>query len=175
MEMAGTDFWGYKNLISERWVEGYWSKLKSYSPILQFTTFKIQWFALSCMSSESCLIFVFSVILFIHLWEDAHQIQFFKAGSGQCLREIFSIEERFNLYPGLVLTTKGSLGFLNFTSQFLHSSVVFTHILALLLLVQLDEMFHDLLIEIFTTLNVSKTALSVGSMVTSLTREFVIQ
>merc|ERR1712241_74759 len=46
---------------------------------------------------------------------------------------------------------QSSLGFLNFTTEFLHSTVVLSDVLALLLLVQLDEMLHHSLVKIFTT------------------------
>lgn len=44
-----------------------------------------------------------------------------------------------------------SFSFLNFTTQFLHSSVVLADILALLLLIQFDEVIHHTLIEIFAS------------------------
>mmetsp|Transcript_68174 Transcript_68174/g.112146 ORF Transcript_68174/g.112146 Transcript_68174/m.112146 type:complete len:292 (+) Transcript_68174:498-1373(+) len=50
-----------------------------------------------------------------------------------------------------MLTAEGSLGLLNFTSEFLNSSVVLSHIFSSLFLVQFDEMCHDILIKIFTT------------------------
>jgi hypothetical protein len=46
---------------------------------------------------------------------------------------------------------EGSLGLFDFTTEFLDGSVVFTEILALLLLVQLDKVLHDALIEVLTT------------------------
>lgn len=46
---------------------------------------------------------------------------------------------------------KSSLSFLDLTTQFLNSTVIFADVLALLLLVQLDEVIHNPLVEIFTT------------------------
>lgn len=90
------------------------------------------------------------------LWQqetnyNTYSVEFLKTSSGESFREVFTIEERFNLNSGLMLCTKSSLGLLNFTTEFLYSSVVFADIFALLLLVELDEVIHDTLIKIFTT------------------------
>lgn len=47
---------------------------------------------------------------------------------------------------------------LNLTTQLLHSTVVFADIFASLLLVQLDEVLHDALVEVFT----SKMSVTIG-------------
>ena len=82
-----------------------------------------------------------------------YHVQFLKTCTCQCFREILSIIKWFNLNPGLMLTAEGSLGLLNFTSEFLNSSVVLPHIFSSLFLVQFDEMCHDILIKIFTSYN----------------------
>ena len=46
---------------------------------------------------------------------------------------------------------QSTLGLLNFSSELLNGTVVLTDVLALLLLVQLDEVVHDALIEVLTT------------------------
>lgn len=46
---------------------------------------------------------------------------------------------------------QSALGLFDFTTEFLDGTVILTDVLALLLLVQLDEVVHDTLIEIFTT------------------------
>ena len=53
---------------------------------------------------------------------------------------------------------KGSLGFLNLTPQLLDGTDVLAEILALLLLVELDEVLHDALVEVLS----SKMGVSVG-------------
>lgn len=56
-------------------------------------------------------------------------------------------------------STERSLGLLDFTTQFLHSSVVLADIFALLLLIQFDEMIHYALIEIFA----AQVGVAIGS------------
>lgn len=46
---------------------------------------------------------------------------------------------------------QSTLGLFDFSAEFLDGAVILTDVLALLLLVQLDEVVHDTLIEIFTT------------------------
>merc|ERR1719513_403195 len=79
------------------------------------------------------------------------EIQFVEFGTTESFGEVFTIVEGFNFNLGNVSITEGTLGFLNFTSELLESTVVFSDILALLLLVQFDEPFHHTLIEIFTS------------------------
>ena len=87
----------------------------------------------------------------MHLVKYTYRVHFFQAGTCQSLGEVFSIKQRFDFNLHLVLGTKGTLGLFNFTAEFLNSAVVLANILALLFLVQLDEMFHDSLIKVLTT------------------------
>lgn len=80
-----------------------------------------------------------------------YHVLVFKASPCQSLREVFSIKERFNFNSSLMLSTKATFGLLDFTAEFLNSSVVLANVLALLLLVHLDEIVHNFLIKIFTT------------------------
>ncbi|KAG7232401.1 hypothetical protein INR49_008890 [Caranx melampygus] len=78
-------------------------------------------------------------------------INLLKLGTGQGLREVFSLKEGLNLNAGLVLGGQSSLCLLDLTTQLLHGTVVFAHIFAGLLLVQLDEVLHDTLVKVFTS------------------------
>lgn len=98
------------------------------------------------------------MIIFFFIYYMTYHVQLFKFGTGQGLREIFALKERLNLNAGLVLGRQGPLRLLNFTTQLLDGAVVFAHIFASLLLVKLDEVFHDALIKVFT----SKVGVSIG-------------
>eukprot|EP00039_Didymoeca_costata_P026977 m.17128 g.17128 ORF g.17128 m.17128 type:complete len:419 (+) comp5909_c0_seq1:167-1423(+) len=98
---------------------------------------------------------------FLHWLEGGSEqvhVQFFKTGSGKSLREVFTFEEGFNFNSGLVLSRKCSLCLFDFTTKFLESPVVTLDVLSLLLLVEFDKVFHNTLVEIFT----SKMGISVG-------------
>lgn len=77
-------------------------------------------------------------------------VQLFETSSGERFGEIYTIKERLDLYTDLVLTTQGSLCTLSFPPQFSKSSVILADVLSVLLLDQLDEVFHDSLIKILT-------------------------
>lgn len=57
-----------------------------------------------------------------------------------------------------MLGRQGSLCLLNLPTQLLDGAVVFAHIFASLLLVKLDEVFHDALVKVFA----SKVGVSIG-------------
>lgn len=50
-----------------------------------------------------------------------------------------------------MLRRQGPFGLFYLAPEFLHSSVVFPNIFASLLLVELDEVFHDTLVKVFST------------------------
>lgn len=87
-----------------------------------------------------------------------YHVQLFKLGTGQSLREVFSLKEGLNLNASLVLGRQRPLCLLHLTTQLLHSTVVLAHIFAVLLLVQLDEVLHDALVEVLT----SQVSVTVG-------------
>ncbi|KAK6936658.1 Glutamate dehydrogenase, NAD-specific [Dillenia turbinata] len=77
-------------------------------------------------------------------------VQLFKTSSGEWLREIQPIIERFNFHADLVLATQCPLSPLAFSSQLSKSPVVLADILSMLLLNQLDEVVHDSMIKVLT-------------------------
>ena len=89
--------------------------------------------------------------------EQVH-VQFFELGAGQRLGEVFALEEALNFDPDLMGRGKSALGLFNLTTQLLDGAVVFTDVLALLFLVQLDEVIHDALVKVFA----SQVGITVG-------------
>lgn len=87
-----------------------------------------------------------------------YHVQLFKLGTGEGLGEVFSLKEGLDLDAGLVLGRQGPLRLLHFPTQLLDGAVVFAHVFARLLLVQLDEVFHDALVKVFS----SEVGVSVG-------------
>lgn len=88
----------------------------------------------------------------------AYHVQLLKLGTSQGLREVFSLKEGLNLNAGLVLGRQAPLGLLDLTTKLLHSAVVFAHIFASLLLIQLDEVLHDTLVKVLA----SQVSVTVG-------------
>merc|ERR1719320_1259949 len=74
--------------------------------------------------------------------EEIH-VKFLKLGPGQSLREVLALEHGLNLNANLVSSRERPLGLLDLPPQLLHSSHVLPQVLALLLLVQLDEVVHN--------------------------------
>ena len=89
---------------------------------------------------------------------DTYHVEFLELGPGKSLAEVFTIKERLNLDLGLMLGGQRSLCLLDFTTEFLHGAVVLSDVLALLLLVQLHEVFHHALVKVLT----SKMGVAVG-------------
>lgn len=69
------------------------------------------------------------------------------------------MSDRKIMYTHLMASAERSFGLLDFTTQFLYSSVILADVLALLLLVQLDEVVHHALIEVLT----AQVSVSIGS------------
>ncbi len=82
-------------------------------------------------------------------WSFSYHVELLKLGTGQRLGEVFTPEEGLDLDAGLMLSGQRPLGPLHLTTQLLHGAVVLAHILSGLLLVELDEVLHDALIEVF--------------------------
>merc|ERR1719357_1210244 len=89
--------------------------------------------------------------------EEIH-VELLELGPGQSLREVLALEQGLNLHANLVSSRKRPLGLFDLPPQLLHSSHVLPQVLALLLLVQLDEVVHNPLVEVFT----SEMSVSVG-------------
>merc|ERR1719192_1913399 len=89
--------------------------------------------------------------------EEIH-VELLELGPGQSLGEVLALEQGLNLHTDLVSCRKRPLGLLNLPPQLLNSPHVLPQVLALLLLVQLDEVVHHPLVEVFT----SKMGVSVG-------------
>lgn len=83
-------------------------------------------------------------------WGSYH-VEFFEFSTGESFGEVITFEEGFDFNPDLVAGGEGSFSLLYFTTQFLDSPVVLADVLALLLLVQLDEVVHYALIEVLTS------------------------
>ncbi len=79
----------------------------------------------------------------------SYHVKLLKLGAGQRLREVFTPEEVLDLNAGLMLGGQLSLGLLHLTTQLLHGADVLAHILSSFILVELDEVLHDTLIEVF--------------------------
>jgi hypothetical protein len=77
-------------------------------------------------------------------------VQLLKPSTGQRLREIGPVKEGLDLNSDLVLVAQGSLGTLSFPPQLPKSMAVLADVLVVLLLDQLDEVFHDPLVKILT-------------------------
>lgn len=77
-------------------------------------------------------------------------VQLLKAGSRERLREIQSFEERLDLHADLVLVGQRTLSSLSFATELLHSFNITRNVLSVLPLDELDEVFHDALIEVLT-------------------------
>lgn len=86
-------------------------------------------------------------------------VEFFELGSGESLGEVLAIKEGFDFDSSRVSGRKSSLCLLNFSSELLDGSVVLSDVFSGLLLVELHEVVHDSLIEIFS----SKMSVTVGS------------
>lgn len=106
---------------------------------------------------EKGFFFPSCAIVIVYTTEPYH-VELLKLGTGQGLREVFSLKEGLDLNAGLVLGRQRPLRLLNFTTQLLHSTVVLAHIFAGLLLVQLDEVLHDALVKVLT----SQMSIAVG-------------
>jgi len=78
-------------------------------------------------------------------------VEFLELGAGQGLREVVSLEERLNLNASLMLRRQCTLRLLDLAPELLNGTVVATDVLALLLLVKLDEVVHDTLVKVLTT------------------------
>ncbi|KAF1748048.1 hypothetical protein GCK72_024515 [Caenorhabditis remanei] len=89
--------------------------------------------------------------------EEIH-VELLELGTGEGLREVFSVEEGLDLNLGLMLGGESSLCLLDLTTELLNGTLVLAEILSRLLLVKLDEVLHDTLIEIFS----SQVGISVG-------------
>ncbi|GMR31814.1 hypothetical protein PMAYCL1PPCAC_02009, partial [Pristionchus mayeri] len=87
----------------------------------------------------------------LHRGTEQVHVELLELGTSECLREVFSVEDRFNLHLRLMLSGQGSLRLLNLSSQLLHCSVVLSEILASLLLVQFDEVLHHSLVEVLSS------------------------
>lgn len=77
-------------------------------------------------------------------------VQLLKPSTGQRLREVGPVKEGLDLNSDLVLVAQGSLGTVSFPPQLPKSTVVLADVLDVLLLDQLDEVFHDPLVKILT-------------------------
>merc|ERR1719506_1622260 len=71
--------------------------------------------------------------------------------AGQRLGEVLAIEEGLDLQAGLVRRRERALGLLDFLAQLLQRTLVLGHILAGLLVEDLDEMLHDALVEVLAS------------------------
>ena len=78
-------------------------------------------------------------------------VELLESGSGQCLGEVLAVEERLDLNSGGELCGEGSLGLLDLTSELLDGAVVFSDVLAALLLEELDEVLHDSIVEVLAS------------------------
>mmetsp|Transcript_45932 Transcript_45932/g.53122 ORF Transcript_45932/g.53122 Transcript_45932/m.53122 type:complete len:232 (-) Transcript_45932:768-1463(-) len=78
-------------------------------------------------------------------------VEFFESGSGEGFREVLTIDETFNFDFSFVSVGKSSLGFFDFSLQFLNSSSVIREILVVFLLDELKEVIKGSLIEIFSS------------------------
>jgi hypothetical protein len=77
-------------------------------------------------------------------------VQLLKPDTSQRLREVGPVKEGLDLNSDLVLVAQGSLGTVSFPPQLPKSTVVLADVLDVLLLDQLDEVFHDPLVKILT-------------------------
>ncbi|KAI8429449.1 hypothetical protein MSG28_000089 [Choristoneura fumiferana] len=108
--------------------------------------------------------FHFRLLVFGHLLAKCHgrseqvHVELLELGPGEGLREVFAFEEGLDLDLDLVAGGERALRLLDFTTQFLNGPVVFPDVLALLLLVQFDEVLHHALVEVLA----SKMGVSVG-------------
>merc|ERR1719428_185491 len=67
---------------------------------------------------------------------------------GQRLGEVLAVEEGLNLEAGLVRRGQRALRLLDFLAQLLQRALVLGHVLAGLLVEDLDEVLHDTLVEV---------------------------
>merc|ERR1719379_1543050 len=71
-----------------------------------------------------------------------------EARAGQGLGEVLAVEESLDLETSLVRRRERALGLLDFLAQLLRRTLVLGHVLAALLVEDLDEVFHDALVEV---------------------------
>uniref|UniRef100_A0AAG5CTL2 NAD-specific glutamate dehydrogenase n=1 Tax=Anopheles atroparvus TaxID=41427 RepID=A0AAG5CTL2_ANOAO len=86
----------------------------------------------------------------LHRRAEQVHVELLELGARQRLAEVVALEERLDLDAHLVAGRQGPLRLLHLATQLLHRPVVLADVLALLLLVQLDEVVHDALIEVLT-------------------------
>merc|ERR1719213_405651 len=70
---------------------------------------------------------------------------------GQGLGEVLAVEESLDLEAGLVGRRERALRLFDFLAQLLQRALVLGHVLASLLVKDLDEMLHDALVEVFAS------------------------
>merc|ERR1719191_1556138 len=74
-----------------------------------------------------------------------------EARASQGLGEVLAVEEGLNLEAGLVRRRERALRLLDFLAQLLESTLVLGHVLAALLVEDLDEVLHDALVEVLAS------------------------
>ncbi|KAF4529500.1 hypothetical protein B566_EDAN017804 [Ephemera danica] len=84
-------------------------------------------------------------------WLETVENLLLELGPGECLGEVITLKEALDLNAHLVGRRETSLCLLHLSPQLLHSAVVLANVLALLLLVQLDEVVHDALVKVLAS------------------------
>ena len=87
----------------------------------------------------------------LHGLAEKIDVDFLELGAGKGLGEVIAILEGLDFDAGRLLAGESTLGLLDFTLELSESAEVLGNVGTGLLLVQLDEVLHDALIEIFTT------------------------
>ncbi len=79
------------------------------------------------------------------------KVKLLKLGTRKRLREVISVLEGFDLKAGRLLGGKSTLRLFHFTLQLAQCTKIGRDVCAGLLLVQLDKVFNDAVIKVFTT------------------------